>query len=117
MTLADAGYASEANFQVLETLKVTAYIPQAPERGKPRTIDPDKHPASQRMADRMATAEGHDHYRRRKYIPEPVFGWIKAAMGFRHFSLRGLKPGSGEWHLVCLASNLRRMHRLGWSPA
>lgn len=117
VTLADAGYASEANFQALETLKATAYIPQARERGKPRTIDPDKHPASQRMADRMATAEGHDHYRRRKYIPEPVFGWIKAAMGFRHFSLRGLKPASGEWHLVCLASNLRRMHRLGWSPA
>src|SRR5574337_1187062 len=47
VTLADAGYASEANFQALETLKATAYIPQARERGKPRTIDPDKHPRSE----------------------------------------------------------------------
>ncbi len=43
--------------------------------------------------------------------------WIKQAMGFRQFSVRGLAPVNGEWNLVCLASNLRRMHRLGWVAA
>lgn len=115
MTLADAGYASESNFQGLEALGAMACIPQARQGGKPHKIDPDRHPASQRMAERMATAEGKEHYRHRKFIPEPVFGWIKAAMGFRHFNVRGLAAANGEWHLVCLASNLRRMHRLGWA--
>ena len=40
---------------------------------------------------------------------EPVFGIIKAAMGFREFSLRGKEKVSGEWTLVC---NLKRLHRM-----
>ena len=44
---------------------------------------------------------------------EPVFGVIQAVLGFRQFLLRGLEKVSGEWTLVCLAYNLRRLHRLG----
>jgi len=117
MTLADSGYASEANFAALEAMQVPACVAQAREGGKVRPIDPQKHPASQRMAERLASAEGQAHYRRRKVIPEPVFGWIKQAMGFRQFSLRGLPQVNGEWNLVCLALNLRRLHRLGAMPA
>jgi hypothetical protein len=40
---------------------------------------------------------------------EPVFGIIKSVMGFRQFSLRGLRKASGEWNLVCLAWNVKRM--------
>lgn len=69
------------------------------------------------MAERLATAEGKDHYRRRKFISEPTFGWIKQALSFRQFSLRGLAAVTGEWNLVCLALNLRRLHRMGWTPA
>jgi Transposase DDE domain len=43
---------------------------------------------------------------------EPVFGIIKETMGFRQFSLRGLTKAAGEWSLVCLAFNLRRLQRL-----
>jgi hypothetical protein len=60
------------------------------------------------MAERLATPEGKAQYRRRKVIPEPVFGWIKHVMGFRQFSLRGLTKVTGEWSLVCLALNVRR---------
>jgi hypothetical protein len=45
----------------------------------------------------------------RKQIPEPVFGIIKSVMGFRQFSLRGLQKVKGEWNLVTLAWNVRRM--------
>ncbi|MBA4149332.1 MAG: transposase, partial [Verrucomicrobia bacterium] len=41
------------------------------------------------------------------------FGIIKEALGFRHFRLRGQKKVSLEWTLVCLAYNLKRLHRLG----
>ena len=64
------------------------------------------------MAERLATPEGKAHYRRRKAIPEPVFGWIKHVLGFRQFSLRGLTKVAGEWNLVCLAINMRRMWAL-----
>ncbi|WP_292981503.1 transposase, partial [Nitrosomonas sp.] len=43
---------------------------------------------------------------------EPVFGIIKSVMGFRQFSLRGLNKVKGEWTLVCLAWNLKRMASL-----
>lgn len=117
MTLADAGYASEANFQALEARHVPACVSLAKRNGRLPKRDPDTHPATHRMADRMATPEGKEHYRRRKVIPEPVFGWVKQAIGFRTFSLRGLDKVTGEWNLVCLATNLRRMHRLGWGAA
>jgi hypothetical protein len=38
-----------------------------------------------------------------------VFGWIKHVMGFRQFSLRGLTKVTGEWSVVYLALNLRRL--------
>lgn len=117
MTLADAGYASEANFAALEALGAPACVSLAGRHGKVPPRDPETHPATRRMAKRLATPEGKDHYRRRKMIPEPVFGWVKQAIGFRTFSVRGLAKVTGEWNLVCLATNLRRMHRLGWSAA
>jgi hypothetical protein len=45
-------------------------------------------------------------------IPEPVFGWIKHVLGFRQLSLRGLTKAMGEWNLVCLAINVRRLWAL-----
>ena len=117
MTLADSGYASEDNFAALEAKHLTACVALAREGKTIRPIDPQRHPATQRMAERLATPEGKDHYRRRKFIPEPVFGWAKQALGFRQFSVRGRDAVTGEWNLVCLALNLRRMQRLGWAPA
>jgi hypothetical protein len=49
-------------------------------------------PATVRMLERLHSPEGLAHYRRRKTIPEPVFGWIKQIIGFRSFSLRALQP-------------------------
>ena len=61
------------------------------------------------MRQKLATEDGKRLYARRKAIPEPVFGWIKNVLGFRQFSLRGQHQAAGEWDLVCLATNLRRM--------
>ncbi len=48
-------------------------------------------------------------YAKRKSTVEPVFGIIKHVMGFRQFMLRGLDAVSGEWNLVCIAFNLKRI--------
>jgi len=64
------------------------------------------------MRAKLQTPEGKALYAKRKYTVEPVFGTIKAAIGFRQFLLRGLEKVSGEWALVCLAYNCKRLHRL-----
>jgi transposase len=115
--LADAGYASEATFEALEARRIRGYVALGREGKARRTIDADTHPASARMARRLSRASGKEHYRRRKTIPEPVFGWIKQVLGFRRFSMRGLDAARAEWNLVCLAVNLKRMHTAGWKPA
>ena len=64
------------------------------------------------MAGKLKTEEGREIYRQRACTVEPVFGIIKAALGLRQFLLRGLAKVSGEWNLVCLAWNLKRLHVL-----
>ncbi|HXI11856.1 MAG TPA: transposase, partial [Thermoanaerobaculia bacterium] len=66
--------------------------------------------ATNRIKARLATRAGKDHYRKRKSIVEPVFGWIKQALGFRQFLMRGVERVRGEWNLVCLAVNFKRLH-------
>jgi hypothetical protein len=65
--------------------------------------------AVEAMAHRLKTAKGRDLYALRKQIPEPVFGIIKSVMGFRHFMLRGIDRVRGEWRLVTMAWNIKRM--------
>ena len=48
-------------------------------------------------------------YAKRKTIVEPVFGHIKETIGFRKFSLRGLQKVLGEFLLVCIAHNIRKI--------
>ena len=109
MTLADSGYASENSFAALEARQLPACVTLAREGKTLRTIDPEQYPATQRMAERWATPEGKDHYRRREFFPEPVFGGIEQVMGFRRFSVRAREAVTDEWNRVCLALNLRRM--------
>lgn len=113
--LADSGYKSEEGFCRLEELGVEAHV--ALGKGE-ADATPAKRPgpATRRMQRRRKTKRSQKLYRRRKVIAEPPFGWIKSAMGFRGFLLRGLSKVQGEWDLVCLALNMRRLaHRLEWT--
>ena len=68
-----------------------------------------------KMAQRLKTREGRAPYALRKQTPEPVFGIIKPVPGFRQFSMRGLEKARGEWSLVTMAWNLKRMFKLGYA--
>ena len=61
------------------------------------------------MGHRLQTKAGKALYALRKQTPEPVFGIIKSVMGFRQFSLRGLEKVRGEWKLVTMSWNIKRM--------
>jgi transposase len=65
-----------------------------------------------KMAYKLRTDIGKRIYGLRKSTVEPVIGIIKETLGFRQFSLRGLLAAAGEWCLVCLAYNLKRLHIL-----
>ena len=107
--LADAGYCSEEAFTALEKRGIEGHVALGREGRKQAGVDPVRHPATRRMAERLARPEGRAHYARRKWIAEAPHGWIKQAMGFRRFSVRGLEQARGEWRLVCLALNARRL--------
>jgi hypothetical protein len=65
------------------------------------------------MRHRLQTTAGRNLYKLRQQTVEPVFGIIKSVLGFRQFRLRGREKVALEWTLVCLAYNLKRLHRLG----
>jgi transposase len=112
--LADAGYKSEANFVELEKLGIRAFVSLGRGESLPKQVPTDR-PATQRMARKLRTKRGRKRYRQRKTVVEPVFGWIKQVLGFRGFLLRGARKVKGEWNLVCMAMNLKRMaERLAW---
>ncbi len=119
--LADAGYFSADNVAHCEEAEITPYIPDHRERHnlpwdeRFRTPAPCPQDADAvtAMAHRLRTAEGKAIYARRKSTVETVFGIVKEVMGFRRFHLRGLDAAQGEWNLVCMAWNLKRMYALG----
>lgn len=118
--LADSGYFSEANVEACAKASIAPLIAPGRERHhrswKERFAAappaPDDPTPLQAMAHRLATPEGRQVYALRKQTPEPVFGIIKSVMGFRQFHLRGLEKVKGEWNLVTLAWNMKRMFAL-----
>ena len=118
--LADTGYFSAANVAACLGARIDPLIamgrqphyPPLDERfagAPPAPTDPTPVEA---MAHRLKTPEGKALYALRKQTPEPVFGIIKSVMGFRQFSLRGLEKVQGEWSLVTMAWNIKRMFAL-----
>lgn len=119
--LADNGYFSAANVAACAAAGIAPLIaagrqphhPPLGERFAAAPPAPDNPTAVEAMAHRLRTPEGKRLYALRKQTPEPVFGIIKSALGFRQFSLRGLDKVRGEWRLVTMAWNIKRMFALG----
>ena len=120
--LADNGYANGAEVASLEARGIAVLVSTAAE-GRRRTHDfrPAKAlPAAKEhkaewlkaMAEKLASEEGRALYKLRRQTVEPVFGIVKAVLGFTGFSLRGLEKVEGEWTLVALAYNCKRLHKL-----
>ena len=119
--VADTGYFSAANTENCELDGVIPLLACGREAHHPRPedrfADAGKAPAATasavtRMRHRLKTSEGKAIYAKRKSTVEPVFGVIKQVMGFRQFLLRGLGAVTGEWTLVCIGYNLKRLHVL-----
>ena len=120
--LADNGYANGDEVASLADIDVEALVATGTE-GRRRRYDfrPPKAGTASKdpkaewlkvMAEKLASEEGRALYKLRQQTVEPVFGIIKAVFGFRRFSLRGLDKVSGEWNLVALAYNCKRLHKL-----
>ena len=118
--LADSGYFSAANVTACAAAKIEPLIamgrqphyPPLTERFAAAPTAPENPTPVEAMAHRLKTAEGKKLYALRKQVPEPVFGIIKSVLGFRQFLLRGLDRVRGEWSLVTMAWNMKRMFAL-----
>jgi hypothetical protein len=110
--LADAGYCNERDLTDLEQRGVDGYVAAGREGKQAAARNLEEHPATGRMVEKLATSAGRAVYAQRKWLSEAPHGWIKHVLGFRRFSLRGLAKARGEWVLVCLALNLKRLHVL-----
>jgi len=117
----DTGFFSEHNILVFEKRGIEPYIATGREAhrkdlntllGGTLAVPPDEATPLEKMVYKLSTEIGRAIYRLRKCTVEPVIGIIKEILGFRQFSLRGLKKVAGEWSLVCLAFNLKRLHSL-----
>jgi transposase len=118
--LGDNGYFSAANVAACAAADVvpmlapgrTPHHPSLDERFAAAPPAPDNPTPLEAMLHRLATPEGKKLYARRKHIPEPVFGIIKSVLGFRQFLLRGLDKVRGEWSLVTMVWNIKRIFAL-----
>lgn len=118
--LADSGYFSETNVNACVGEEITPYIAVDRQSHNRSLWERFKEPpplledadSVTTMKHRLKTKAGKAVYALRKVTSEPVFGIIKAVMGFRGFMLRGKESVSGEWNLACMAYNIKRMHSL-----
>lgn len=118
VVLADAGYCSEENVDLLESKGIESYI--ATRRQKhgemqplpPRGRIPDGLTVVERMERKLRTVAGRKQYSRRKVIVEPAIGQIKSARGFRSFLRRGLTKVNEDFAMICAAHNLLKLFRV-----
>lgn len=116
--LADSGYLSQANVEHCVQAKIEPLIAVGRTRhhisfkqrfaAAPKT-PPESATPMQKMVHRLRTPQGRKLYALRKQTPEPVFGIIKSVMGYRQSLLRGLENVRGEWNLVTMSWNIKRM--------
>lgn len=120
--LADNGFANGDEVKKVEDQDINVLVATGAE-GRQREYDfrpekPGKEPKEPKaqwrkdMAAKLETDDGREKYRLRQQTVEPVFGIIKSVLGFRQFSLRGIDKVCGEWKLVALAYNFKRLHNL-----
>jgi transposase len=118
--LADAGYFSDENIKQCTDEKIIPYISFGKEQHNQPLEDRFQEVQAlqenatdvEKMKHRLQTKEGKELYALRKSMIEPIFGVIKHVMGFRQFMLRGFEKSKGEWNLMCIAYNLKRLHMI-----
>jgi transposase len=117
----DNGYFSQTNIEAFDSRGIEPYIATGGDSHNQSwqerfAAEPTPPPADAspkvKMAYKLKTEVGKAIYAARKSTVEPVIGVIKEVLGFRQFSLRGEVAAAGEWCLVCLAFNLKRLHSL-----
>lgn len=58
---------------------------------------------------KLLTKRGNEEYKKRMHTVEPCIGNIKSNLGYRSFLLRGLNKVKGEFNLMCIAHDLKKI--------
>ena len=117
----DSGYCSEANLEALESRQIDAYVAtgrardavaglaQGEAAAKAGDASADVPTRVEAMREKIKAGGHGSPYRLRKQLPEPVFGQIKQARGFRQFLMRGIEKVRGEWAIICTTHNILKL--------
>ena len=108
---ADVGYCSEANLEALDARRIRGYIATGRQKHPEGGEKQRRGPRVAVMRRRLKRGGRRSRYRLRKQLPEPVFGQIKEARGFRQFLMRGIDKVRGEWALVCTVHNILKLQK------
>lgn len=92
--IADRGYDQKSFVQGIRKLRIKAH----PRAKTTSSLDA-----------RTTSKESYQQNMKRRYIVEPVFGWMKANGRMRQTQLRGTEKVNWEFHLYAMAYNLKRM--------
>jgi IS5 family transposase len=106
---ADAGYWSTAAVEQVRKKNIRALVPPERTQHSTATHNRAKTEAAERMRKVLSRKPGRMAYAHRQGCVEPVFGILKEFRGYRRFHLRGLENVNGEWALMCLGHNLRKL--------
>jgi len=121
---ADAGYYSEENLELLETMEIEAFIPadkikhsEWRNQKSPRGRIPKDASPMYLMRRKLKTKRGRERYKLRQTSVEPVFGTIKEQFGLRQFLLRGQDKVCSIWGFTCAVHNIMKLYRAGMKPS
>lgn len=116
VTLADAGYWNSEMIAGQQAKKRDVLVPPDGPKTEKSGVLPANAPRNEtarQMRQRLGEEKERKRYQKRCGTVEPVFGWIKELLGYRRFLLRGLDQVQGEWALICLTMNLKKLYRYG----
>ena len=110
VALADAGYWHQVQIQNIAARGTQVLVP--PDASKRTDTRPGWNDGMYAFMRRVLESElGHQLYRRRQAIVEPVFADTKFNRRLERFQRRGRAAVNSEWRLVHATHNLLKLHR------
>jgi transposase len=110
---ADNGYYPELEEALKQFPDLDLYIDDPNRRAEYIDLDELSKKYSEKQLNnliKLLKKEGRNEYKKRMHTVEPVFGNIKHNLGYRYFLLRGLNKVKGEFNLMCIAHNIKKIH-------
>ena len=110
---ADNGYFPQLDEMIKQFPEIDLYLDDVNRRKEYVDLDNLSKKYSENQLNnliKLLKKKGRIEYKKRMHTAEPPFGNIKHNMGYRYFLLRGLHKVKGEFNLMCIAHNIKKIY-------